>query len=126
MLQPIKVTCADHEGTRAGRIQQWDGKKWNVISDWYHVRRQGDQADGRGTAAKKYADEKKHHAARLLQGELKTSALAHSASRRLQTLTSPVIRGRQGGGSPNRDASSYRSELANIVLLLAPSLPSPV
>ena len=35
MMQPIKVSCADHEGTRAGRIQQWDGKKWNVISDWY-------------------------------------------------------------------------------------------
>jgi branched-chain amino acid transport system substrate-binding protein len=33
-LQPIKVSCADHEGTRTGRIQTWDGKKWNVTSDW--------------------------------------------------------------------------------------------
>jgi branched-chain amino acid transport system substrate-binding protein len=58
MLQPLKVTCADHEGTRAGRIQQWDGKKWVVVSDWY-------QSDDKvikpmvDAAAKKYAAEKK-------------------------------------------------------------------
>ena len=33
-LQPMKVSCADHEGTRMGRIQTWDGKKWNITSDW--------------------------------------------------------------------------------------------
>jgi len=33
-LQPIKVSCADHEGTRTFRIQTWDGKKWNLASDW--------------------------------------------------------------------------------------------
>jgi branched-chain amino acid transport system substrate-binding protein len=33
-LKPIKVSCEDHEGTRMGRIQTWDGKKWNVSSDW--------------------------------------------------------------------------------------------
>jgi len=33
-LQPLKVSCEDHEGTRVGRIQTWDGKKWNVSSDW--------------------------------------------------------------------------------------------
>jgi branched-chain amino acid transport system substrate-binding protein len=32
--QEIKVSCADHEGTRTGRIQTWDGKKWNIASDW--------------------------------------------------------------------------------------------
>jgi branched-chain amino acid transport system substrate-binding protein len=58
MLQPLKVTCADHEGTRAGRIQQWDGAKWVVVSDWY-------QSDDKvikpmvDAAAKKYAEEKK-------------------------------------------------------------------
>jgi branched-chain amino acid transport system substrate-binding protein len=57
-LQPLKVSCSDHEGTRAGRIQQWDGKKWNVISEWY-------ESDDKvikpmvEAAAKKYADEKK-------------------------------------------------------------------
>ena len=58
MLQPLKVTCQDHEGTRAGRIQQWGGAKWVVVSDWY-------QSDDKvlkpmvDAAAKKYADEKK-------------------------------------------------------------------
>jgi branched-chain amino acid transport system substrate-binding protein len=31
---PIKVTCADHEGDHAVRIQQWDGENWSFISDW--------------------------------------------------------------------------------------------
>ena len=35
MIGPIKVSCADHEGTRLSRVHQWDGKKWNIISDWY-------------------------------------------------------------------------------------------
>ena len=35
MLKPIKISCADHEGARDGRVQQWDGKEWKVISDWY-------------------------------------------------------------------------------------------
>ena len=35
MIGPLKVSCADHEGTRLSRVHQWDGKKWNVISDWY-------------------------------------------------------------------------------------------
>ena len=31
---PLKVTCADHEGNHAVRIQQWDGEKWSFVSDW--------------------------------------------------------------------------------------------
>jgi len=34
VLSPIKLSCADHEGTRTGRVQTWDGKKWNLASDW--------------------------------------------------------------------------------------------
>jgi len=34
-LRPIKVSCADHEGARVGRIQTWDGKNWKISSDWY-------------------------------------------------------------------------------------------
>src|SRR5438132_1628621 len=34
-LQPIKVSCEDHEGARVGRIQTWDGKDWKITSDWY-------------------------------------------------------------------------------------------
>ncbi|OLA96835.1 MAG: ABC transporter permease [Candidatus Rokubacteria bacterium 13_1_20CM_4_70_14] len=31
---PIKVTCEDHEGNGPVLIQQWDGKKWTIVSDW--------------------------------------------------------------------------------------------
>lgn len=34
LLQSIHVTCADHEGNGAVKFQQWDGEKWNVVSDW--------------------------------------------------------------------------------------------
>jgi branched-chain amino acid transport system substrate-binding protein len=38
MLKPLKTSCKDHEGARDGRVQQWDGKEWKVISDWYTAR----------------------------------------------------------------------------------------
>ena len=38
MMKPVKTTCADHEGARDGRVQQWDGKAWKIISDWYTSR----------------------------------------------------------------------------------------
>jgi len=31
---PIKVSCEDHEGSGPIRVQQWDGKKWTLVSDW--------------------------------------------------------------------------------------------
>jgi branched-chain amino acid transport system substrate-binding protein len=31
---PIKVTCEDHEGNGPILVQQWDGKKWSLVSDW--------------------------------------------------------------------------------------------
>jgi branched-chain amino acid transport system substrate-binding protein len=31
---PIKVSCEDHEGNGPIRIQQWDGQKWTLVSDW--------------------------------------------------------------------------------------------
>jgi branched-chain amino acid transport system substrate-binding protein len=33
-MQPLKVTCLDHEGGGAVKFQQWDGKQWKVITDW--------------------------------------------------------------------------------------------
>jgi branched-chain amino acid transport system substrate-binding protein len=35
MLKPIKFTCQDHQGADQARIQQWDGKAWKVISEFY-------------------------------------------------------------------------------------------
>ena len=50
MIRPIKVSCADHEGTRLSRVHQWDGKKWNVISDWYTADDAVIDAAGQGRA----------------------------------------------------------------------------
>jgi branched-chain amino acid transport system substrate-binding protein len=58
MIGPIKVSCADHEGTRLSRVHQWDGKKWNVISDWYTADDAVIEPLVKDTAAK-YAAEKK-------------------------------------------------------------------
>ncbi len=58
MIGPIKVSCADHEGTRLSRVHQWDGKKWNVISDWYTADDAVIAPLVKETAAK-YATEKK-------------------------------------------------------------------
>ncbi len=33
-LQPLKLSCLDHEGGGQVKFQQWDGKQWKVISDW--------------------------------------------------------------------------------------------
>ncbi|MBY0322602.1 MAG: ABC transporter substrate-binding protein [Reyranella sp.] len=58
MIGPIKVSCSDHEGTRLSRVHQWDGKKWNVISDWYTADDTILAPMVKDTAAK-YATEKK-------------------------------------------------------------------
>jgi branched-chain amino acid transport system substrate-binding protein len=34
LMQPLKVSCMDHEGGGSVKFLQWDGKKWNVITDW--------------------------------------------------------------------------------------------
>jgi branched-chain amino acid transport system substrate-binding protein len=56
-MQPLKVSCADHEGGGAVKFQQWDGKQWKVITDWV----QPDKQLVRGmieTSAAAYAKEK--------------------------------------------------------------------
>jgi branched-chain amino acid transport system substrate-binding protein len=58
MVAPIKLSCQDHQGADQARVQQWDGKAWKVISDWYTA----DQkilAPMVKDAADKYAAEKK-------------------------------------------------------------------
>lgn len=39
LVQPLQLSCADHEGGGAVRFQQWDGKQWNLISDWVQADR---------------------------------------------------------------------------------------
>ena len=34
LLPEIKTSCDNHEGSGKVKIQQWDGSKWVIISDW--------------------------------------------------------------------------------------------
>jgi branched-chain amino acid transport system substrate-binding protein len=34
IMVPIQLSCANHEGNGKVRIQQWDGKHWQFVSDW--------------------------------------------------------------------------------------------
>jgi branched-chain amino acid transport system substrate-binding protein len=58
MINPLKLSCADHQGADQARIHQWDGKKWNVISDFYTADRKVLDPLVKDTADK-YAAEKK-------------------------------------------------------------------
>jgi branched-chain amino acid transport system substrate-binding protein len=33
-MQALKVSCTDHEGGGAVKFLQWDGGRWNTITDW--------------------------------------------------------------------------------------------
>jgi branched-chain amino acid transport system substrate-binding protein len=33
-MQALKVSCTDHEGGGAVKFLQWDGSKWNTVTDW--------------------------------------------------------------------------------------------
>src|SRR6266446_1407728 len=33
-MQALKVSCMDHEGGGSVKFLQWDGAKWNTITDW--------------------------------------------------------------------------------------------
>jgi branched-chain amino acid transport system substrate-binding protein len=36
MTYPVKITCANHEGPGLVSMQQWDGKKWSIVSKKYY------------------------------------------------------------------------------------------
>ncbi|MDQ3196990.1 MAG: ABC transporter substrate-binding protein [Pseudomonadota bacterium] len=57
LLQPMTISCKDHEGGGAVKFQQWDGKKWVVISDWIAADREMVRPLVEASAAK-YAQEK--------------------------------------------------------------------
>jgi branched-chain amino acid transport system substrate-binding protein len=57
MLGPVKLSCADHEGAQIGRVHQWDGAKWNIVSDFISADRDFTHQMYE-EAAKKYGAEK--------------------------------------------------------------------
>ena len=40
LMRPLKVSCENHEGNGLALVQQWDAKKWNVVSDWIEPMRE--------------------------------------------------------------------------------------
>ena len=58
VMRPLATNCRDHEGARAARIQQWDGTKWNFVSDWYEADSQILKPMIRDAAAKYLTDKK--------------------------------------------------------------------
>jgi branched-chain amino acid transport system substrate-binding protein len=35
MMPPLRMTCADHEGSGLVKFQTWDGKQWKIVTpDW--------------------------------------------------------------------------------------------
>jgi branched-chain amino acid transport system substrate-binding protein len=40
LMRPLKVTCENHEGNGLALVQQWDGKKWTIVSDWIEPMRE--------------------------------------------------------------------------------------
>ena len=69
LVQPLQLSCSDHEGGGAVRFQQWDGSQWKLISDWV----QADRALLRPIIESLVApvrQGKGHHAARLQPGAI--------------------------------------------------------
>ncbi len=56
--KPIKITCKDHAGAHPMFVQQWDGKKWNKVSDWITPMREVVRPMLEEAAAKYVADKK--------------------------------------------------------------------
>ncbi len=46
ILRPVKTSCENHMGTDWSRIAQWDGAKFNVVSDWYQADKSMDRSAG--------------------------------------------------------------------------------
>jgi branched-chain amino acid transport system substrate-binding protein len=57
LLSPVKISCADHEGGGSAVVQQWDGSKWEAITDFIEPRRTALRPAYEASAAQ-YAQEK--------------------------------------------------------------------
>lgn len=40
LMRPLRVTCENHEGNGMALVQQWDGKRWTILSDWIEPMRE--------------------------------------------------------------------------------------
>ena len=69
LMQPLKVSCMDHEGGGAVKFQQWDGKQVEGDHRLDRLRPVDRAADDRGVGGEVRQGER-HHAAGLRQGRI--------------------------------------------------------
>ncbi len=58
LMRPVKTSCSNHMGDDWARIIQWNGKKFDIVSDWYQSDKKFVDPLVKELAAK-YASEKK-------------------------------------------------------------------
>lgn len=58
VMRPISTSCADHMGSTAARIETWDGKKWDITSDYIEADEQIIKPMVKAGADKYLADKK--------------------------------------------------------------------
>ena len=39
-IHPLSISCLDHEGGGPVLFEQWDGRKWTIVSEWIPTMRQ--------------------------------------------------------------------------------------
>ncbi len=74
VMRPLTTNCRNHAGANVARVHQWDGKQWNVTSDWYEADSQIIRPMIRDSA-NRYAAEKKV-TRRSCEAEMKETAAA--------------------------------------------------
>jgi branched-chain amino acid transport system substrate-binding protein len=57
LMPPLRMSCADHEGSGLVKFQTWDGNQWKVVTDWIAPDKQMIRGMIEESAAK-YAKEK--------------------------------------------------------------------
>jgi branched-chain amino acid transport system substrate-binding protein len=57
MLAPFKLSCSKHDGAEKWRMMQWDGKQFQMVSDWVNPPNQGLIRQMIEDSAAKYAKE---------------------------------------------------------------------
>jgi branched-chain amino acid transport system substrate-binding protein len=58
VMRPLSTSCSDHMGSTWARIETWNGKTWEITSDWYEADEQVIKPMVKAGAEKYLADKK--------------------------------------------------------------------
>ena len=93
VIPPTKVTCSNHEGSPAIKLQRWDGEKWTDVHRLDPGDDRSDAAAGRGRCGTVRQGER-HHTARL--HELRGVAVRDERQALAGTTSAPGPEAAQG------------------------------